>query len=203
MADSKVSLAPAKELTIPKKLIDEIKALPAIPTRNGSAALAPQISKRTRSRSRSRGRGRSAPHVDNLINGLPPSTDSELISVDHRAVSDGSKDIVVPRHPAMAHPVISKAAQPSLNQAHEFIPVAQSSEVIARAGRALVGAGSSTKKQLFNVTVKKKTKNVQNPAQVCLKTSAKGLSTLPSTVSTSKSTQGQSRGKSQGNVPNL
>lgn len=195
VADTKISLEQAKEPSVSKEMVDAIKALPLIPARNGSVDTLPQIKKRSKSRSRSRGRGRSAPHVEKLGLATQVKVGPDLVTVDHRVVSQGSKEIVVPRPPTTVGLSQPKHSQLRMDHASETRPVIHKSGVIARACLAIAGAGSSTKNQLINVAAKKKARQMQGPVQAFVKAAAKGLSIMHADGSSSKSTQGISQGK--------
>ncbi|CAE5959305.1 unnamed protein product [Arabidopsis arenosa] len=192
VAVSKHSLAPIKEPKISKAMVDAVKALPSIPSLQGPSSTIHKVKRRTRSRSRSSGRGRSAPHVENqVVSKVEGSCVVEPdITVDHRVISDGTKDVVIPSLQPRVGQSRSEAPKSEEFPAAASSFVVKSSETIARSGFTLVGAGSHTKQKLFNGAANQISRQLQIPYQNAGKVTGTRFSKNSKVMSSSSPTQG-------------
>lgn len=145
--DSKIPLAAVKGPTISADMRAAIRALPQAPVIKGSDASTHQVKQRVRVRSRSRGRGRSAPHVEDPVQVGSVVVEPLVLKVDHRVVTDGVKEVVVPRSHSTHVSSISKED----HSASGLKKVGSS----VKSGSSSLGAGSLFKKTVFAEPKKK------------------------------------------------
>ncbi|KAG7558973.1 Endonuclease/exonuclease/phosphatase superfamily [Arabidopsis thaliana x Arabidopsis arenosa] len=159
-------------------MVEAVKALPLIPSLLGQSSTIHKVKKRIRSRSRSSGRGRSAPHVENIVVSQVDGSSvvRKDVTVDHRVIPAGTKDVVIPSLPFRRGQTRSEAPKSEEFSAADSSIVVKSSETIARSGFTLVGAGSHTKQKLFNVAANQKSRQLQIPYQHAGKVPGKGSS---------------------------
>lgn len=96
---TKISLALVAEPSISHAMVEAVKLLPIVPLKIASPTTIHPVKRRSRSRSCSKGRRRSAPHSDDRFTLINSGERVVSVTVDHRALEAGSKDVVVPRPP--------------------------------------------------------------------------------------------------------
>lgn len=145
--DSKIPLAAVKGPSISEDMRAAIRALPQAPVIKGSDASTHQVKQRVRVRSRSRGRGRSAPHVEEPVQVGSVVVEPLVLKVDHRVVTDGVKEVVVPR----SHSTHASSISKKDHSANGLKKVGSS----VKSGSSSLGAGSLFKKTVFAEPKKK------------------------------------------------
>lgn len=150
LKDTKISLAPV-ERKISVEMVAAVRNLPLVPEKFSSFPVVLPLGSSLRTRSRSRGRGRSVPRSEVRLGADNSVICGDSLTVDHRVLGGGSKEVVCPRSTFTEFQLNLKVPHKGQSKGHEKV-----------AG-GLVGVGSLSKQNLFSAAVRKQAMRKQNP----------------------------------------